>query len=265
MPRWIGNILGVTGSRKSEELNFSYFTKGKHTPMAILVNNGLLTQSSVDNITKYAKSVEGIENAYGWLILEATGLDEDDDIELEDSKAAKTSIKLQSLTDTLQQDALFQDYDEKSRTKIRAAFRLPPIYTGESKDYTRATADTARGIAEEQVFNPERIKLANRLNRLINSTLDITHAALKFRGPNLTNKIELAGAIDIYRKAGALTPNMLVQLVSELLGQDFEPFDQTWGNLPVDLTIEKMRMGSDPTVEGNKDPDPDPEGSIIDE
>ena len=42
---------------------------------------------------------------------------------------------------------------KNNRDKIRSAFRLHPIYTGESQDYTRATADTARQVTEEQVFH----------------------------------------------------------------------------------------------------------------
>jgi PBSX family phage portal protein len=250
IPRWIGNVLSIYGSRRAEELNYAYFSKGKHIPMAILVKNGMLTKSSIDELQKYANQVNGIENAYGYLIIEAEGFDSGDG--LDEKQGPPVDIKLQPLTQVMQQDGLFQNYDGGNRDKLRASFRLPPIYTGESKDYTRATADTARGIAEEQIFNPEREELAAKYNRLINTPLGIRYVELYFKGPNLTNKVELAQAVDIYAKAGALTPNMLVGAVSELLGLEFEPIQEAWGNVPMPLCIEFIRAGVTIPEKGGK-------------
>jgi PBSX family phage portal protein len=241
VPRWLGNILSVTGSRKSEELNFAYFSKGKHIPMAILVKNGSLTQSSIDELQSYANKLDGVENAHGYLILEAEGFDAGEGF---DENSSPVDIKLQPLTQVIQHDALFQEYDNNNRDKIRASFRLPPIYTGESKDYTRATADTARAIAEEQVFNPEREAIAHKFNRLINAAYGIKYCQMYFKSPNLSNKIELAQAVQVYAKAGALTPNMLIGAVSELLGEEFEYIQEEWGNIPLQLSIEMLRANT---------------------
>lgn len=249
IPRWIGNILSITGSRKSEELNYQYFIKGRHIPMAILVKNGSLTESSIDKLKEYSNNLNGVENAFGYLVLEAEGFDPSEGFD--EAKQAQVDIKLQPLSQVIQQDGLFQTYDSNCRDKTRASFRLPPIYTGESKDYTRATADTARSIAEEQIFNPERIEIADKFNRLVNSSMDIRYVDMYFQGPNLSNKLELAQAIDIYRKAGVLTPNMLIAAVSELLGQEFEQITEEWGNLPIDLTIEQLRAGVKVKATGN--------------
>ncbi len=252
VPRWIGNILSIYGSRSSEELNYNYFRRGKHIPMAILVKNGTLTQSSIDELKSYATNLEGTENAHGYLILEAESFDNQEDV-FEESGRGPVDIKLQPLTQVIQHDALFQDYDKNNRNKIRSAFRLPPIYTGDSEDYTRATADTARAIAEEQIFNPEREEIANKFNRLINTAFGIRYVEMYLKGPNLTNKLELAQAVNVYWKAGALTPNMLIGAVSELLGQEFEPIQEEWGNKPINLTIAELERGVKvPEAKGNK-------------
>lgn len=243
LPRWMGNLMSIQGSRLSEELNYNYFTNGKHIPLAILVNNGMLTESSIEKLTEYADQIKGVDNAHGFLILEAEGFTDGDELD-ENTKATKVDIKMEKLTEALQQDELFQNYDSNNRDKIRAAYRLPPIYTGESKDYTRATADTAIGIAEEQIFQPERKKLADRLNRLVNPLLGVQLVELYFKSPDITNKKDLAEAVNYYNKTGALTPNMLIQAVSDLLGTEFEPFDPEWGDVPMEMTIEKIRAGS---------------------
>ena len=272
LPRWMGNLMSIQGSRLSEELNYKYFTNGKHIPLAILVNNGMLTESSIDKLTEYADQITGVDNAHGFLILEAEGFTDGDDLE-GDTKASKVEIKMEKLTEALQQDELFQNYDSNNRDKIRAAYRLPPIYTGESKDYTRATADVAIGIAEEQIFQPERRRLADRLNRLVNPLLGVQLVELYFKSPDITNKKDLAEAVNYYNKTGALTPNMLIQAVSDLLGTEFEPFDPEWGDIPMTLTIEKIRAGasnnkkSSSTEDNNKGSTPttEPEGGELNE
>ena len=40
--RWIGQVLTVDGNRRAEVLNNSYFRKGRHTPLMILVKGGTL-------------------------------------------------------------------------------------------------------------------------------------------------------------------------------------------------------------------------------
>ncbi|WP_232698590.1 hypothetical protein [Brevibacillus daliensis] len=73
----------------------------------------------------------------------------------------KTAVKLDKLNDLLQQDALFLEYGREKRKESRPSFRLPPILTGESDDYTCATSDNTRRIAEEQVFQPLRGWITN--------------------------------------------------------------------------------------------------------
>jgi len=239
LPRWIGNYMGMTGSRKAEELNYRYFIHGRHTPLAILINNGSLTESSMEVIKGYVNGVEGVDNAFGYLVLEATGFEDDTG----DSEAKNVEIKLQPLTETLQTDGLFQEYDESQRNHMREAMRLAPIYTGASKDYTRATADVARAITEEQVFQPERLKISNRINRLINQALGIKYVDMILKGPDITNKTDLANALAIYNRTGAVTPNMVMQAVSDLLGQEFEPIQADWGNLPLNVVLELVKQG----------------------
>lgn len=241
LPRWIGNILGMQGSRRSEELNYRYFSKGRHIPLAILVKNGSLTETSMDVLKGYVNNVEGVENAFGYLVLEAIGYDDEEN--LDSSKANKTDIDIKPLVDAMQTDGLFQQYDKDNRDKLRESMRLAPIYTGASKDYTRATADVAKAITEEQVFQPERKKIADRINRLVNQSLGVKYVDMVLNGPDITNKKELADTIEIYNKSGAITPNMVNQAVSNLLGQEFEPVSDAWANLPINLVLELIKQG----------------------
>lgn len=263
LPRYIGNILSLYGSRRSEELNYNYFIKGKHIPMAILVKNGSLTESSMEQLETYANKVVGVENAYGYLILEASGFEDDETFD--EANPQGVDIKIQPLVECLQQDSLFQEYDKNNRDKIRSAFRLPRIYTGDSQDYNRATADTAKEIAEEQVFAPERLEIAARLNNLINTALDIKYVELYFREPNISNKHIIAKTLAPLARAGGITPNMLIELISELLERKFEPFKEEWANKPLQVYIEELKQGANNVVDNQTEDNSQTEGGEVDE
>lgn len=174
VPRWIGNIVNVYGARKAEELNWLYFKQGRHTPAAITVDNGMLSEKSYEELQKYMDDLEGVENAHKFLLLEAEGLPQEN---MTDGGENVTPVKVQikSLAEMVQNDALFLDYDARIREKIRSSFRLTPIHIGEAQDYNRSTADTARKVTEEQVFEPERKVLARRLNALFMNELDMQY------------------------------------------------------------------------------------------
>lgn len=237
LPRYIGQLLNIQGNRKAEELNYTYFMDGRHMPMAIIVENGKLTEDSVNLISES----KGDKARHKYLILEAEGLENDVQIGDDDAKS-KVSIRLEKLAEMLEKDGLFQEYCKNNRDKIRSAFRLHPIYTGESQDYTRATADTARQVTEEQVFQPEREEIAFKFNNTLKRTLQIKKVSMKFAAPSISDKVEIAKAVSPYVMAGAATPNMLVDALGDLLGKSFEPFEEEWANKPMQLLLKEIEI-----------------------
>ena len=237
LPRYIGQLLNVQGNRKAEELNYTYFMDGRHMPMAIIVENGKLTEDSIQNIS----NSKGDKARHKYLILEAEGAEKAVSIGDDDEKA-KVNIRFEKLAEMLEKDGLFQDYCKNNRDKIRSAFRLHPIYTGESQDYTRATADTARQVTEEQVFQPEREDIAFKFNNTLKRVLEINQVSMKFVAPTISDKAEIATAIAPYVQAGAASPNMLIDALGDLLGKSFEPFEGEWADKPLQLLLKEMEL-----------------------
>lgn len=237
MPKWWGNTPNVMGNRKSSELNLKFFEQGKIIPFAILVNGGYLSDSSIDSL----KSGKGIENAYNALVLEGVP---PADVSTINEKEDKVEVKIQSLTDTAQKDALFIEYQKDNRAKVRADFRLPPIYIGESSDYTRATAEVSRLITEEQVFVPERDRLSGAINTILNNEIGIKHCELYLKGPQLGDISELAQSLDPFIKAGTVTPNMLIDVLGKLLNKDVEELPTEWGDTPIEILKLHMQQSS---------------------
>lgn len=239
LPRYIGQLLNIQGNRKAEELNYTYFKDGRHMPMAIIVENGKLTQESVDTIT----NLKGDKVRHKYLILEAEGAESSAYIG-DDAEKAKVNIRIEKLAEMLQEDGLFQEYCKNNRDKIRSAFRLHPIYTGESQDYNRATAETARQVTEEQVFQPDRNAISFQFNNILKPLLEVNEVSMMFAVPKISNQTEISAAISPYVAAGAATPNMLIDALGELLGKKYEPFPEEWGDKPLQILMKEMELNS---------------------
>lgn len=226
---WVGCVPEVLGNRKASEVNLDFFNNGKMIPFAILTNGGLLTQASVDAL----ENGKGLDNFFKCIILEAKP--PKSSIATDGEVQKSIDVKIQPLTDTNLKDGLFQEYQKNSREKVRGSFRLPPIYLGDSGDYTRATADTAKLIAEEQVFVPIRHYIASIFNMVLEYELNLKYCELYFKGPQMGSVEELSNALAPYIQAGAVSPNMLIDTLGKILGKDFEPFPDKVGNTPIEI------------------------------
>lgn len=209
-----------------------YFKQGRHIPAAITIENGMLSEDSYKQLQDYMNGLEGVENSHKFLLLEAEGIAKGKNIH-GDEEIVPVKVDIKSLAEILQEDALFLKYDQKSRDKIRSAFRLPPLYTGEAQDYNKATADTARKITEEQVFQPERNVLTGRLNALFLNDLEIHKVELQLKGPDFQDPLEIAKVLTPFITAGAVSPNDLRDLAGRVLGKTLEEWPEEEYNRPI--------------------------------
>lgn len=220
-PRWVGHVVHMDGARKAETLNNNYFSQGRHTPMAIILNNAKLSIDSEQALIEYANGVQGVENAHKFLIIES----EAEETGVLKDKEMKSNVELKSLADMLQQDALFLEYDESSRQKVQSSFRLPDIYVGRSKDFNRATADMARTITEEQVFEPERTSLAWVINNKLLESYEFEHVKADFEAPDISDPQAQANMIKTLGDLGAYAANDLREVAGKAIGKDLENFE----------------------------------------
>ncbi|MBQ7263189.1 MAG: phage portal protein, partial [Synergistaceae bacterium] len=127
LPRWIGNLLAVLGSRQAEEVNYEYFENNTIPPMALLVA-GQLGAQTVEQIRDFINDhMRGRQSFNKILVVEAspTGA-----VVPGTGAAPKVSLQFQPLSDAQHKDSLFDNYDRTNREKVRSAFRLPPIFVG---------------------------------------------------------------------------------------------------------------------------------------
>lgn len=227
--RWIGQILGVDGSRKAEGLNNNYFENGRHTPLMIMIKGGTLTDESFDKLQQYMNDIKGAAGQHAFIILET----ESSEGRVDFDQSEKPEIEVKDLANILQKDELFQDYLDNNRRKVQSSFQLPDLYVGYTTDFNRATAQTAQEVTEEQVFQPERKSLAWVVNNKLLNGYQFKYVEAYFLEPDISNPDDLYKLLTVANNAGGLTPNKAKQIVYEAYGETAEDYPEEWGDVPL--------------------------------
>lgn len=237
--RWIGQILGVDGSRKAESLNNNYFENGRHTPLMIMIKGGTLTDESFDKLQSYMNDIKGANGQHGFIILETESTDSRTDFD----QSEKPEIEIKDLANILQKDELFQDYLDNNRRKVQSAFQLPDLYVGYTTDFNRATAQAAQEVTEEQVFQPERKSLAWAVNNRLLNGYQFQYVEAYFLEPDISNPDDLYKLLTVCNNAGGLTPNKAKQIVYEAYGEVAENYPDEWGDIPLAYKTQGSNTG----------------------
>jgi len=227
--RWIGQVLGVDGSRKAENLNHNYFENGRHTPLLIMIKGGTLTDESFEKLQQYMNDIKGEAGQHAFMILETETTDGRADFD----QSEKPEIEIKEIANILQKDELFQNYIDNNRRKVQSAFQLPDIYVAYTTDFNRATAQTAQVITEQQVFQPERKSLAWTINNRLLNGYRFRYVEAYFLEPDISNPDDIYKLLTVANNAGGLTPNKAKQIVYEAYGEVSEDYKEEWGNIPL--------------------------------
>jgi PBSX family phage portal protein len=240
VPRWVGNLLAVLGSRQAEEINFLYFENKSVPPLAILVSGGRLSAQSIPRIEDFIENhIRGKRNFHKILILEAEPAGGGGGIE----HSGRLKIELRPLTSAQQNDALFQNYDERNIDKVGQSFRLPRMLRGDIRDFNRSTADAALHFAESQVFEPERQEFDFIVNRKILADMGIRFWRFTSKSPVNRDPATMAEIIRNLVNANVLTPEEARQLAGEVFNREFKKISAPWVKQPVSLTLAGVLVG----------------------
>jgi len=242
VPRWVGTLLSVLGSRQMEEVNFLYFENKSVPPLALLVSGGKLSDASVPRIERFIEeNLKGKANFHKILILEAEGGGGGD--------STRAKIELRPLTDAQQHDALFQVYDERNIDKVGSAFRLPKILRGESKEINRATSESALRFAEDQVFQPERDEFDFLMNRQLLADMGIRFWRFRSQTPVTRDPERMTQMVEKLVRVGVLIPEEGRILAGDIFNREFRKIGDDWTKRPITLTLAGIQT-SQSTVAG---------------
>ena len=232
IPRWIGNLLSVIGSRQAEEINQLYFDNKGVPPLAILVSGGRIAPAAVKRLESYIENdLKGRKNFHKILIVEAEGTGGAME------SAGSVKLEMKPLKDAQQDDALFQEYDERNMDKVGMAFRLPRILRGDIRDFNRATAEASLDFAEQQVFGPEREEFDFIINRRVFADLGIRFWEFKSKAPSLRDPTALGEMIVKMAQGNILTPEEARELTEDVFNKELKNLNDPWVKQPVALTL----------------------------
>jgi PBSX family phage portal protein len=229
VPRWIGALLSVLGSREMEEVNFLYFTNKSVPPLALLVSGGRLSESSVPRLTTFIEeNLKGKKGFHKILVVEADGAG---------TGESKAKIDLVPLTQAQQHDQLFGTYDQANIDKVGAAFRIPRILRGDSRDMNRATAETSLRLSEEQVFQPERDEFDHMVNRVVLGELGVRFWRFRSNAPLTRDPERMTEMVERLTRVGVLTPEEARSLAGDIFNREFRYIADDWVRRPLTLTL----------------------------
>ena len=246
IPRWVNQLPSILGSRESEEVNLRYFEDNTVPPMLLSVAGGRLTRQSFNDLQRLLTEQSlGKDRQNQILLIEAVAENEGLD------GKGTVSLKVDKLADVRPQDALFTEYDQNNQTKVRSAFRLPPVVIGMSQDINYATANVSTFVAETQVFSPERAAKDEILNNLLVNGpqgLNLKTVKLVSRGPAVTNPEQVVKAMTALNVMGAITPRDAVTVANQELQLRLPQYPaeneegwEPWMDAP--LSLEMKRKG----------------------
>lgn len=240
LPRWFHQMPAILGSRQAELTNLDYFKENAIPAGIVFVSGGLLTDESVQALENHFRNARGRQSQNRVAVVEAGA---DASLAPENGAMPVPKIEFKTLHGERQGDALFQDYEKNNGTKIRTAFRLPPLYLGESTDYTYATAKTSFEVAESQVFGPERQRFDAIINTMILATYNPVYWAFRTQGPRLAARDDMTKALAVFERVGALTPNVTIGLANEFFDLEIKPVSEPWGDYPFSLVSTMVQTG----------------------
>jgi PBSX family phage portal protein len=256
LPRYVGHLFSIFGSRAAEEINFTTFKNNNIPSLAITVSNGKLDDESLERIEEFVEAaIQGDDNYSKFLLLEAEPVMEG----MRDPGSMK--IEIQPLTKEQHTDALFVNYQAANDERTRRAWRFPPIYVGKSEDFTGKTIEASRKLGDEQVFAPERAKVDRFFTRDVLLRLEIAWSVFRSNSPNVTENAELVKLLASGEKTGGLTPRIARKLLSRVVNEDLgdvdadllppdQPFSLTLAQIMKTASASAAPGGGEPTSQG---------------
>jgi len=259
VPRWINQLPAILGSRQAELTNLDFFRENAIPALAVLVSGGRITQGSLEQIESHVSAARGRKSMNRVLVLEALG---DSHAQAEAGTIPPPRVDFKPMAGERQKEGFFLEYGGDCDTKIRSAFRLPPLFVGESQDYTHATAKTAYEVAEGQVFGPARRVTDGVMNDHILATYKPKFWSLRSNPPRITDPDEVIKAINAFIAGGAMSPNTTIDMANEYFDLELPRIEEAWGDIPFEMALQLLVKGQ---LKGLEDVTKDvPEGQMLD-
>lgn len=259
LPRWINQMPSVIGSRKTEEQNLEFFDSGGVPPAIVFLLGGAVANKADQELRTLLSGQTKSRNRVVVAPVQSTSSSVED-------TSAKVDVQVERFGADSVNDSLYANYDDRAEQHVRKSFRLPPLFLGEPADYNFATAYTAYMVAEEQVFQPERMEFDEIINKNIVPALGVKKTKMKSKGITMKNIDAQLTALGLVKDI--VSGDSFVEDVNRVSGTSVE-FDAAKEQAAADLAKTKAQGGffgpdgkrvNDPKGGANANPGGNPPG-----
>ena len=205
VPRWVNQIPSVIGSRKAEEQNLELLDNGGIPSAIIFLKGGAAVDDAHKTLTGFLSGGYETNRAVAVTVQSTEGTID---------SAGKVDVQVERFGSESVQDSMYQNYQKDCKDNLRLAFRLPPLFTGETQDFSYATAYISYMVAEAQVFKPERDAFDEIINNTIVKALGVTTARFQSNPISLSDATEQLKALMSIREV--VEPQDVVDTVNQL-------------------------------------------------
>lgn len=246
VPPWLGADAVLLGLRQAQVVNADHFSEKAIPQMVILVNGTRADTAMVNTIREHFSSVRGLESYHRVLVISAVPMV---------GSTVSPSIELKPLRQAIPDDALFQKYEQNCAETIRSQYRIAKLLIGRGEDVNRATSEAVLRFSEEQIFGPLRTEFDNTINTIL---LDEGYVYWRFKSNSAvsSNPRDMADIYKILADSGVLSENQLLQLASEIMNKNYEPFDAEYASKPIFINKLLAQLKINPELYERHDNEP---------
>lgn len=256
LPRWTPAMPEILSLRNFSELIWLWFNHGCIGTNLIGITNGRIVNRK--ELEEKIKSLgTGLVNAFQTIFAEFVADDVDVDNPMKES-SMQSSVFVKDLSQSINAPLIMQ-YPPMGRNHVRSIMRVPPIYTGETADYNRATSEAAVLNFENQVLWPIRNRFDERINSVLFPQMGIFYHNFKSKGATTSSMDQIAASTGFFWATQAGSINAAIRMFNELTKFDLPTYDQPWGDMPI-LLLQQAMGGQNPAAPGQGEAKPPAEG-----
>lgn len=242
MPRWVSVLLDAKARWIARWLNYDLLDQGAVPKGILLFQNGAISEGTRRHLEQTLQEWRDPRKYNQWVMInvepDAFGFDLN-------TGASKGGSRPEFINLDRNEDYMFANFLSHVEETIRKVYRLPPIFTGASTDYTHATAYASVEVAETQVFEPIRTEFDEKVNtELVQNEFNVYDWRFKTREAKIGDKETLYKAVSTLAGTGGLSTNHLIRLGNETLGANVSEYQGKLYNEPVAWVTAMIENGS---------------------
>jgi capsid portal protein len=238
IPKWIGATTVIKGRILANYINWDLMNNQGVGPVMIIVEDGNLTDASFEEIENTLEANRGFKNFNKVTVLQV----EPNLLGLGDQQT-KSKVQIHKMRDARSEDLLFQQFLNYTEDTIRRCWRLPPLHTGDPKDFNNATSYSSMQTAEQFVFSPARSEFDEIMNVLfLRNEFRVTNWLLRSKAAAITGSEELGRLMGVASRSGGPSINQNVGMWNQALGTDWSTYDEAFYNLPAAVALGLVKL-----------------------